>query len=81
MFVKLLQGAFRLSHCTWLSGTQEFHVQECIKTLSNIGKYSLQPLVTWFWLQGFVSDVLCNCNGVLEAVKCGVSFCLESLDK
>ena len=39
MFVKLLQGAFRLSHCTWLSGTQEFHVQECIKTLSNIGKF------------------------------------------
>ncbi|XP_053377799.1 inositol 1,4,5-trisphosphate receptor type 1-like isoform X4 [Mercenaria mercenaria] len=38
MFVKLLQGAFRLSHCSWLTGPQNLSVQDCIKTLSNIAK-------------------------------------------
>ncbi|XP_052781889.1 inositol 1,4,5-trisphosphate receptor type 1-like isoform X2 [Mya arenaria] len=37
MFVKLLQGAFRLSNRNW-EGSQSFHVQECIKTLSTIAK-------------------------------------------
>ncbi|KAL3853775.1 hypothetical protein ACJMK2_017288 [Sinanodonta woodiana] len=38
MFVNLLEGAFRLSQFQWLTGTQEYYVQECIKTLSNIAK-------------------------------------------
>lgn len=38
VFVQLLQGAFRLSHCSWLTGTQKYHVENCIKTLSDIGK-------------------------------------------
>ena len=41
VFVRLLQGAFRLSHCTWLSGQQKYHVENCIKTLSDIGKQVL----------------------------------------
>ncbi|KAL4226234.1 Inositol 1 [Mactra antiquata] len=43
MFVKLLQGAFRLSQCEWLSGNQNFHVQDCIKTLSNIAITKYDP--------------------------------------
>ncbi|XP_013415241.1 inositol 1,4,5-trisphosphate receptor [Lingula anatina] len=38
IFVQLLQGAFRLSHCTWLSGAQKYNVENCIKTLSDIAK-------------------------------------------
>ncbi|XP_033744403.1 inositol 1,4,5-trisphosphate receptor-like isoform X4 [Pecten maximus] len=38
VFVRLLQGAFRVSHCKWLSGTQKFHVETCIKTLADIAK-------------------------------------------
>jgi len=37
VFVKLLQGAYSLSHCSWLSGIQTYHVETCIRTLSNIG--------------------------------------------
>ncbi|XP_078339538.1 inositol 1,4,5-trisphosphate-gated calcium channel ITPR1-like isoform X2 [Crassostrea virginica] len=38
VFVKLLQGAFRVSDCPWLSGTQKFHVETCIKCLADIAK-------------------------------------------
>ncbi|XP_041347721.1 inositol 1,4,5-trisphosphate receptor type 1-like isoform X3 [Gigantopelta aegis] len=38
VFVRLLQGAFRVSHCSWLSGTQRYHVETCIKTLSESAK-------------------------------------------
>ncbi|KAK3103047.1 hypothetical protein FSP39_016030 [Pinctada imbricata] len=38
VFVKLLQGAFRVSECAWLSGTQKYHVETCIKTLADIAK-------------------------------------------
>ncbi|KAK6175051.1 hypothetical protein SNE40_013589 [Patella caerulea] len=38
VFVRLLQGAFRLSHCDWLTGTQRYHVENCIKTLSDTAK-------------------------------------------
>lgn len=37
MFVKLLQGAFRLSQRQW-EAYQNLQVQDCIKTLSNIGE-------------------------------------------
>ncbi|KAL5260490.1 hypothetical protein ACHWQZ_G010582 [Mnemiopsis leidyi] len=36
MFMRLLKGAFQLSRCDWLSGEQKFHVENCIKTLSEI---------------------------------------------
>eukprot|EP00057_Strongylocentrotus_purpuratus_P027949 XP_011682423.1 PREDICTED: inositol 1,4,5-trisphosphate receptor [Strongylocentrotus purpuratus] len=38
MFVRLLQGAFRVSLCQWLSGQQKYHVENCIKTLTEIAK-------------------------------------------
>ncbi|XP_071509549.1 inositol 1,4,5-trisphosphate receptor-like [Diadema antillarum] len=38
MFVRLLQGAFRVSLCSWLSGQQKYHVENCIKTLTDIAK-------------------------------------------
>lgn len=38
VFVKLLQGAYRLSHSEWLTGSQKYHVETCIRTLSEIGK-------------------------------------------
>ena len=41
VFVRLLQGAFRVSQCDWLSGQQKYHVENCIKTLTDIGKYFL----------------------------------------
>ncbi|XP_061187353.1 inositol 1,4,5-trisphosphate receptor type 1-like isoform X2 [Saccostrea echinata] len=38
VFVKLLQGAFRVSDCPWLTGTQKYHVETCIKCLADIAK-------------------------------------------
>ncbi|XP_071809962.1 inositol 1,4,5-trisphosphate receptor-like isoform X2 [Asterias amurensis] len=38
VFVRLLQGAFRVSQCDWLSGQQKYHVENCIKTLTDIAK-------------------------------------------
>ncbi|KXJ16906.1 Inositol 1,4,5-trisphosphate receptor type 1 [Exaiptasia diaphana] len=38
VFVKLLRGAFRVSQCSWLSGSQKYHVEACIKALSDIAK-------------------------------------------
>ncbi|XP_048589146.1 inositol 1,4,5-trisphosphate receptor isoform X2 [Nematostella vectensis] len=38
VFVKLLRGAFRVSQCSWLSGAQKYHVETCIKALSDIAK-------------------------------------------
>ncbi|XP_035209634.1 inositol 1,4,5-trisphosphate receptor type 1-like isoform X3 [Stegodyphus dumicola] len=38
VFVRLLQGAFRLSNCAWLTIQQRMNVESCIKTLSDIGK-------------------------------------------
>jgi len=36
--MRLLKGAFQLSRCDWLSGEQKYHVEQCIKTLSEIGR-------------------------------------------
>ncbi|BFZ08220.1 hypothetical protein BsWGS_11262 [Bradybaena similaris] len=38
VFVRLLQGAFRLIRCEWLDGAQRFHVEACIRTLSDTAK-------------------------------------------
>ncbi|NP_001191618.1 inositol trisphosphate receptor [Aplysia californica] len=38
VFVRLLQGAFRLIRCEWLDGSQRFHVEACIRTLSDTAK-------------------------------------------
>ncbi|XP_031569863.1 inositol 1,4,5-trisphosphate receptor type 1-like [Actinia tenebrosa] len=38
VFVKLLRSAFRVSQCSWLSGSQKYQVEACIKALSDIAK-------------------------------------------
>lgn len=38
VFVRLLRGAFRLSQCSWMSGSQKYHVETCIKTLSDVAR-------------------------------------------
>lgn len=38
VFVRILQGAFRLSTCTWLTLPQRINVETCIKTLSDLSK-------------------------------------------
>lgn len=38
MFVRLLQGAVRLSTCSWLNLQERLSVENCIKTLSEIAK-------------------------------------------
>ncbi|XP_045481251.1 inositol 1,4,5-trisphosphate receptor isoform X2 [Harmonia axyridis] len=38
IFVQLLQSAFRVSQCTWLSPSQRFNVENCIRTLSDVAK-------------------------------------------
>ncbi len=37
VFVQLLQAAFRLSSCAWLTSAQRFNVDACIRTLSDMG--------------------------------------------
>ncbi|XP_053339561.1 inositol 1,4,5-trisphosphate receptor type 1 isoform X3 [Clarias gariepinus] len=38
VFVQLLQGVFRVYHCTWLTPTQKASVEGCIKVLSDVAK-------------------------------------------
>ncbi|XP_066247239.1 inositol 1,4,5-trisphosphate receptor isoform X4 [Euwallacea similis] len=38
IFVQLLQSAFRVSQCLWLSASQRFNVENCIRTLSEVAK-------------------------------------------
>ncbi|XP_075218736.1 inositol 1,4,5,-trisphosphate receptor isoform X2 [Lycorma delicatula] len=38
IFVQLLQAAFRVSQCKWLTGAQRFSVENCIRTLSEVAK-------------------------------------------
>ncbi|XP_061114251.1 LOW QUALITY PROTEIN: inositol 1,4,5-trisphosphate receptor type 1-like [Conger conger] len=38
VFVQLLQGVFRVYHCTWLVPVQKGHVESCIKVLSDVAK-------------------------------------------
>lgn len=41
IFVKLLQSAYRVSQCSWLDPTQRIQVENCIRTLSEVGKLLL----------------------------------------
>ncbi|XP_061076767.1 inositol 1,4,5-trisphosphate receptor type 1 isoform X1 [Conger conger] len=38
VFVQLLQGVFRVYHCSWLMPTQKASVEGCIKVLSDVAK-------------------------------------------
>uniref|UniRef100_A0A3Q2EE34 Inositol 1,4,5-trisphosphate receptor n=1 Tax=Cyprinodon variegatus TaxID=28743 RepID=A0A3Q2EE34_CYPVA len=38
VFVQLLQGVFRVYHCSWLSPAQKHSVEGCIKVLSDVAK-------------------------------------------
>nr|CAD7455068.1 unnamed protein product [Timema tahoe] len=38
VFVQLLQAAFLMSQCTWLNASQRFSVENCIRTLSDVGR-------------------------------------------
>lgn len=38
IFVQLLQAAFRISQCNWLIPSQRFNVENCIRTLSEVGE-------------------------------------------
>lgn len=38
IFVQLLQAAFRVSQCAWLSAAQRHNVEQCIRTLSDVAK-------------------------------------------
>ena len=40
VFVQLLQSAFRLSQCAWLSSVQRTNVDSCIRTLYDMGMIS-----------------------------------------
>lgn len=39
IFVQLLHAAFNVSQCAWLNAGQRFNVENCIRTLSDVGKY------------------------------------------
>lgn len=39
IFVQLLQAAFRVSQCSWLNASQRFSVENCIRTLAEVGMY------------------------------------------
>ncbi|XP_034032686.1 inositol 1,4,5-trisphosphate receptor type 2 isoform X2 [Thalassophryne amazonica] len=38
IFIQLLQSAFRICNCTWLSSAQKANVESCIKTLADVAK-------------------------------------------
>ncbi|CAL9697413.1 unnamed protein product [Knipowitschia caucasica] len=38
IFIKLLQSAFRLYSCSWISSAQKANIESCIKTLADVAK-------------------------------------------
>ncbi|KAK7890890.1 hypothetical protein WMY93_022853 [Mugilogobius chulae] len=38
VFIKLLQSAFRLYNCTWISSAQKTNIESCIKSLADVAK-------------------------------------------
>ncbi|XP_026678470.1 inositol 1,4,5-trisphosphate receptor [Diaphorina citri] len=38
IFIQLLQAAYKVSQCTWLSASQRLYVENCIRTLTEIAK-------------------------------------------
>uniref|UniRef100_A0A8C6SHD8 Inositol 1,4,5-trisphosphate receptor n=1 Tax=Neogobius melanostomus TaxID=47308 RepID=A0A8C6SHD8_9GOBI len=38
VFIKLLQSAFRLYNCTWITSAQKTNIESCIKTLADVAK-------------------------------------------
>lgn len=38
VFIKLLQSAFRLLNCTWITAAQKTSIESCIKTLADVAK-------------------------------------------
>ncbi|KRT78522.1 ion channel, partial [Oryctes borbonicus] len=44
VFVQLLQSAFRVSQCPWLTASQRFNVENCIRTLSEVAKNRAIPI-------------------------------------
>jgi len=38
VFIKLLQSTYRIVLCPWLSGQQKYHVENCLRTLTDIGE-------------------------------------------
>lgn len=42
VFLRLLQSACRLAMCSWLTGQQKYSVENCIRTLSDIGTLPLE---------------------------------------
>ncbi|TKS73284.1 Inositol 1,4,5-trisphosphate receptor type 2 IP3 receptor isoform 2 [Collichthys lucidus] len=38
VFIQLLQSAFRIYNCTWLSSPQKANIESCIKTLADVAK-------------------------------------------
>ncbi|XP_036375711.1 inositol 1,4,5-trisphosphate receptor type 2 isoform X1 [Megalops cyprinoides] len=38
IFIQLLQSAFRIYNCTWISSLQKANIESCIKTLADVAK-------------------------------------------
>lgn len=36
IFVQLIQGAYKLTKCKWLTPAQKFHIENCIRTLTDV---------------------------------------------
>lgn len=82
VFVKLLQHAFRVSDCPWLTGTQKYHVETCIKCLADIGKV-VQGLIKGLSNLSFVSflKILTLSSSMKRGIKFWISekrFCLQT---
>lgn len=43
IFIKLLQSSFRIYNCAWLSAPQKANIESCIKTLADVGEWTVQP--------------------------------------
>lgn len=66
IFVQLLQAAFRVAQCPWLSTSQKFNVENCIRTLSDVGMT--------FFLYLFVVYLI---NNIITAKGRGIAIPLD----
>lgn len=68
VFVQLLQGVFRVYHCTWLMPSQKASVESCIRVLSDVGKEWVRAELR---AQARPSGTCCSCV-ILPQGRCSV---------
>ena len=66
IFIKLLQSTYRVIQCPWLSGQQKFHVENCLRSLTDTGD-CLSHIYVFFYNDVIFGDAVGGSPQILFA--------------